>query len=203
MKAVAMTIMAVLFAASTVDAGFNLRRSAPQTQIISSSRPFKVYETTEEQSLDYALQGARGFYQGFNKGLYKIDKLNDACLSADAEEKMVTLFGMIVNNKLDMNKMMTLVADVMTITSSLQACQQSTLSDVGNFCFQNGENRCTPDKIGENVQKNLFVIMAKFTDISNLVMAGVPKDAEKAYTFGVTLGTDMGSLIRIILGFHA
>ena len=102
-----------------------------------------------------------------------------------------------------MNKMRFLIQDVMTIFNSFQSCQQSTFTDLGNFCFQDGENKCTPDKIADNAQKNLFVIMAKFTDISNLVMSGVPQDSAKAYSFGVSLGTDFGGLLRIILGFHA
>ena len=77
-----------------------------------------------------------------------------------------------------------------------------TISDIGGFCFRNGVNTCTPDKIADNVQKNLFVIMAKFTDISNLVMGGIPKNSEQAFHFGTTLGTNVGSLIRIVLGFH-
>ena len=200
MKTVAITLMAVLFAATTVDAGFNLRRPAPQKSL--SMQAPKVWETKEQNDLDYTLQGARGFYQGFQKGLYKTSKVDDSCLSKDAEEKIVELFGMIMKQKLDMNHMLSLVSDVMIITQSIQSCNMHTISDIGNFCFRDGVNTCTPDKIADNVQKNLFVIMAKFTDISNLAMGGIPKDSEQAFQFGITLGTNVGSLIRIVLGFH-
>ena len=143
--------------------------------------PAKVWETTEQNELDYVLQGARGFYQGFQKGLYKAEKIDDSCLSKEAEEKIVELFGMIIKQKLDMNKMMSLVADVMTITQSISSCNINTFSDIGKFCFHNSENTCTPDKIADNVQKNLFVIMAKVTDISNIVMTGIPKNGTEAF----------------------
>ena len=115
---------------------------------------------------------------------------------------MVELFGMLMSQKLDMNKMMSLVSDFMIISQSVKACNQHTLSDITAHCFKDGVNSCTPDKIAENVQKNLFLIMGKMTDISNAVMGGIPKDAEQAYKFGNNLGNDVGSLIRVMLGFH-
>ncbi len=195
MKAVTVTIMAVLFTAATVEAGFSFKPKL-------STHAARVWETPEQNELDFVLQGARGFYQGFQKGLYKVEKIDDGCLSKEAEEKIVELFGMIINNKLDMNKMMSLVSDFMTIFSSIQSCNVHTFSDIGTFCFHDGTMTCTPDKIADNVQKNLFVIMAKMTDVSNLVMQGIPKNAEEAYSFGQTLGNDVGGLIRIVLGFH-
>ena len=103
---------------------------------------------------------------------------------------------------LDVTKMMSLVGDVMSITGSLSTCNINTVSDISSFCFANGKNICTPDKISENVQKNLFLLMAKFTDISNLMMGGIPKDADAAYSFGRQAGLDVGSLIRVVIGFH-
>ena len=200
MKAVAVTIMAVLFTAATVEAGLSFR--PPTSHKSLSAMPAKVWETTEQAELDYVLQGARGFYQGFQKGLYKAEKVDDSCLSKEAEEKIVQLFGMIIKQKLDMNKMMTLVSDIMTITQSISSCNINTISDIGKYCYHDNQLACTPDKISDNVQKNLFVIMAKVTDISNVVMMGVPKNADDAFQFGQSLGNDVGSLMRIILGFH-
>ena len=166
-----------------------------------SAKP-RVWQTKEQEDLDNILQGGRGFYQGFQMGLYKIESVDDSCLSKEAETKIVELFGMIIKNKLDMNKMMSLVGDFMVISSSIQSCNVHTISDVTSFCLTNGMNTCTPDKIAENVQKNLFLIMGKMTELSQIVMKGIPKQPEEAFTFGKTLGLDTGSLMRIILGFH-
>ena len=66
-------------------------------------------------------------------------------MSKAAEEKIVELFGLVVNMKLDVTKMMSLIGDVMSITGSLSTCNINTLSDLSNFCFANGKNICTPD----------------------------------------------------------
>ena len=168
----------------------------------STTQASRVWQSENQQSVDTYLQGARGFYYGFQQGLYKLDKIEETCLSQAAEEKIVELFGLVVNMTLDISKMMSLVGDVMQITSSLSTCNINTVSDLSTFCFQGGKNICTPDKISENVQKNLFLLMAKFTDISNLMMGGIPKDADGAYQFGRQAGLDIGSLIRVVIGFH-
>ena len=149
MKTVAVTLMAVLFTAATVEAGFSFRKPTPH-KYLTTQAP-KVWETPEQNELDYVLQGGRGFYQGFQKGLYKTEKVDQTCLSEEAEEKVVQLFGMIIKQKLDMNKMMTLVADIMTITQSIQTCNVRSISDLGDFCFHSGVNTCTPDKVADNV----------------------------------------------------
>ena len=162
----------------------------------------RVWQNQNTEIVEESLEGARGFYYGFQQGLYKLDKIEETCLSKQAEQKIVELFDLVVSMKLDVSKMMNLVGDVMTITSSLSTCNINTVSDLSSFCFGNGKNICTPDKISENIQKNLFLLMAKFSDISNLMMGGIPKDAEAAYSFGRQAGLDVGSLIRVIIGFH-
>ncbi len=183
MKAFATTIMAVLFVATV-------------------SANTRVWETKEQEDLDYVLQGGRGFYQGFQMGLYKIEKVDDSCLSKEAETKIIELFGMIINRKLDMNKIMSLVGDFMIISSSIQSCKADAFKDLFTHCMKNGENTCTPDKLVENVQKNLFLIMGKMTDVSTLATKGIPKNSNDAFEFGKTLGKDIGSVMRIVLGFH-
>ena len=168
----------------------------------TTTQASRVWQNENTETVDEYLQGARGFYYGFQQGLYKLDKVDETCLSKQAEEKIVELFDLVVSMKLDVSKMMSLVGDVMTITSSLSTCNINSVSDLSTFCFGTGKNICTPDKIAENVQKNLFLLMAKFTDISNLMMGGIPKDAEAAYAFGRQAGLDVGSLIRVVIGFH-
>jgi len=53
----------------------------------------------------------------------------------------------------------------------------------------------------DNFQKNLLIIMGKMTDISTLVMQGIPKNAEEAFNVGEQAGNDIGSVIRVVLGF--
>ena len=55
----------------------------------------RVYQTQSQETVDEYLQGARGFYQGFEQGLYKVDKVDDKCLNEEAESKIVDLYGML------------------------------------------------------------------------------------------------------------
>ena len=87
----------------------------------------------------------------------------------------------------------------MTITSSLSSCSTKSVTDLFQWCFVEG--KCAPEHIMQNVQKNLLIIMGKFTDISTLVMQGLPKDGEQAYNLGLQAGQDIGYIVRAALGF--
>ena len=160
----------------------------------------RVYQTQSQETVDEYLQGARGFYQGFEQGLYKVDKVDDKCLNEEAESKIVDLYGMLATKQLDVMKLMTVFTDFFSIFTAFTTCNGG-LTDIAAFCLASGTNACTPDKVTANIQKNLFLIMAKFTDISNIMMGGVPKSAEEAYTQGRQAGLDMGSLLRVVIGF--
>ena len=161
----------------------------------------RVYEAESQETVDTYLQGARGFYYGFQQGLYKVDKVDETCLNKDAEQKIIDIFGMLVTKKLDIMKMMNFFTDFMSIFTAISSCNTEAVTDIASFCLSSKVNACTPDKITENIQKNLFLIMAKFTDISNIMMGGLPASADDAYTFGRQAGLDMGSLIRVVIGF--
>ena len=53
MKAFAVTVMAVLFTAATVEAGLSFR--PPTANKILSAKPARVWETEEQNELDFAL----------------------------------------------------------------------------------------------------------------------------------------------------
>ena len=101
-----------------------------------------------------------------------------------------------------MDKIMNIMSDLMTVTASLSSCNLNTITDVAAYCYHDGKNICTAEMIAANLQKNLFLVMAKMTDISQLIIQGVPKDPETAYAFGTQAGMDIGSLVRVMLGFH-
>ena len=88
---------------------------------------------------------------------------------------------MLATKQLDVMKLMSVFTDFFSIFTAFTTCNGG-LTDIAAFCLASGTNACTPDKVTANIQKNLFLIMAKFTDISNIMMGGVPKNAEEAYT---------------------
>jgi len=157
--------------------------------------------TPEEQEMDFVIQGARGFMLGFQQGLYKITKVDESCLNADAEAKILDLFSQVFEGKFDVSKLFALFTDIMSISNSVQSCNVKAVSDLANWCLFDQGNNCTPAKIMDNFQKNLLIIMGKMTDISTLVMQGLPKNAEESFNVGQQAGNDIGSLIRVCLGF--
>lgn len=52
-----------------------------------------------------------------------------------------------------------------------------------------------------NVQKNMFVIMGKFTDLSTLAKAFPAKDSTDLYNQTYQLGDDVGTILRVVMGF--
>ena len=157
--------------------------------------------TPEDKPLDEVVQAARGFFIGFQSGLYKTEEVDSGCLNNEAEAKILELFNAIFGGKFDLNFVMKCATDLMTITSSLSSCSTKAFTDLAEWCFFGGSGHCGPEHIMENVQKNLLVIMGKFTDISTLVMQGLPKDGEQAYNMGLQAGQDLGSVVRTALGF--
>lgn len=157
--------------------------------------------TPEEKPLDEVVQAARGFFIGFQSGLYKTEEVDAGCLNKEAEAKILELFTAVFGGKFDLNFIMKCVTDLMTITSSLSNCSTKAFTDLAEWCFFNGQGNCDPSHVMENVQKNLLIIMGKFTDISTLVMQGLPKDGEQAYNMGLQAGQDLGSVVRTALGF--
>ena len=157
--------------------------------------------TPEESNLDEVVQAARGFFFGFQSGLYKTTQIDENCLNKEAEGKVIELFDAVFQGRFDLGFIMSLVTDFMTITSSLQSCSTQAITDLASFCFFTSATSCTPGAIIQNAQSNLLIIMSKMTDLSTIVMQGIPKDAEQAYNMGTQAGQDIGSLIRVIIGF--
>ena len=155
----------------------------------------------EEKPVDEVVQAARGFFIGFQSGLYKTEEVDSGCLNKEAEAKILELFEAVFGGKFDLGFVMKCVTDIMTITSSLSSCSTKSFTDLVEWCFMDHSVNCAPETIMQNVQKNLLVIMGKFTDISTLVMQGLPKDGEQAYNLGLQAGQDIGYVVRAALGF--
>ena len=173
---------------------------------IASALPRFVRQETpipsEEIVLDEVVQAARGFFQGFQGGLYKTDKVEEGCLNKEAEAKIIELFEAVFSGKMDLTFVMRVVTDFITISSNLEQCSMKSFTDLASFCFFNKDGtKCAPNKLMENVQKNLLLILAKLTDISTLVFQGIPKDNEAAFAMGQQAGGDIGNLVRIVLDF--
>jgi len=155
----------------------------------------------EDVLVDEVVQAARGFFTGFQAGLYKTDSVDPNCLNKDAEMKIIEIFDAVFQGKLDLSFIMRLVTDLMSISSSLQSCGTKPFTDLANFCLFDPAQNCAPGKVLDNVQRNMLLLLSKLTDISTLVMEGIPKDAAMAFEMGQQAGKDVGGLLRMIINF--
>ena len=136
--------------------------------------------TPQEHVVDEMVQGARGFFMGFQSGLYKTEKVDENCLNPEAEAKILELFDKVFKGEIDIAFMLRVVTDLMTITASIESCSTKAVTDLASYCFFDTGKNCELTKLIENIQKNLLIIMGKLTDISTLVLQGLPKDGEQA-----------------------
>ena len=158
--------------------------------------------TPEEIQMEALIQGSKGFFQGFSQGLYRTQDINDDCLNKQAEDKIIELFDVIFYGPLDLSVLFSIITDFVTITSSMQNCGSKPVQDLFNHCLFKGGDGCSLTTIIANAQKNLFVIMGEFTDLSTLVLQGLPKNPEEAYNTAKQAGLDIGKMIRVLIGFN-
>lgn len=97
---------------------------------------------------------------------------------------------------------MSLLADGMDVLGNLKKCSVGNFAAFTEFCFESEEDNCAPEKIMANVQKNMFVLMGKLTDLSELVQNFPPKTQEDAYKMTYTVGDDLGTLIRVLVNYN-
>ncbi len=153
--------------------------------------------------VDEVIQGLRGFFMGFQQSLYKADtKVDQNCLNADSEAKIMELFESVFEKQFSFNTVVQVVTDFMKIFGAVESCVNKPIEDIAQFCFLDSADNCSFDKLFANIQKNLLMIIGKATDIGTVFLQGLPKDPQEAYNLGQTIGTNIGGLIRILLGFH-
>lgn len=126
----------------------------------------KDQEMKEDTTTFYYLQGLRGFWLGFEHGFLKTKDDTQTCLDDKTSQKLLKIIDAVVG--LQINKLQSLIPDMMTTIHSLSSCNVGDFKKVADYCVEDF-SRCAPNKIMANVQKNMFVVMGKFTDLSTLV----------------------------------
>jgi len=88
----------------------------------------------------------------------------------------------------------------MEISNSLKKCM-TTENTVYAFC-QEDSSRCEPAKVMANVQKNMFVLMSKFTDLKAIVEEFPADTSDDFYEQTYQAGLDVGSIVKISLNYQ-
>lgn len=103
----------------------------------------------------------------------------------------------------DLSQIMAMMTKLWDIANNLRACSfEQTFSDVYNFCTKSSDT-CSTSTIIANVQKNMFVLIGKFSEITE-VLKNFPADtAEALQTQTNTVGSDIGSIFRSLLAYES
>lgn len=145
----------------------------------------------------YYVQGIRGLYNGIEDGLHKTKSQKDICLNDETQQNLIHIIETLINQ--DFSNIKDLLPDAMEIVENLKKCATSK-DTIYSFCMED-MNRCTPMTLQQNVQKNLFVIMSKVTDLQKLVKDFPAADSEELYQQTYQAGTDVGSIVKVVFNY--
>lgn len=193
MKNLTLAVTLLVAFTATIDARYN--SVYPHTTFLKQENKEKI----EEETL-FVVQGLRGLYNGFEHGLFQQKESADTCLDDGTSKKLTTLIDALF--KMNFSNPMSLIANGMDVLGSLKKCSVGSFVAFSKFCFESEEGNCAPEKIMQNLQKNMFVLMGKLTDLSELVQNFPPKTQEDAYKMTYTVGDDVGTVLRVLVNYH-
>ena len=183
---VALTILATLSVSQA-------RKQAPHATFMTAQ------DQKQSDSTMFYMQGVRGVWLGLEHGLFKT-KAGETCLNDATTQKIYNIIYAIENQ--EFGKMTKFIPDILQIYTNVMECK--TLDEIQgyeDFCTD-AEDHCNPSVIFQNLQKNMFLIVGKLTDISSTVSQDFPAaTADEFYTQTYSIGDDIGSTIRAVLAY--
>ncbi len=91
----------------------------------------------------------------------------------------------------------------MEIYTNLNECPIiQEVRDIEDYCAED-TTRCAGSSIIANIQKNMFGIMGKLTDLSSIIQELPSETADEFYTNMYQIGDDFGTVIRQVMGLDA
>ncbi len=95
----------------------------------------------------------------------------------------------------------TMFGQTVQVFSNLKSCAlEQSLTDVYAFCNSNPQ-LCQLQKLFENLTANLFVLMGKFTELNVMIKEFPAADSQDLYNQTYLFGSDLGTLLRVLVGF--
>ena len=114
---------------------------------------------------------------------------------------MVRMFNFYENIS-DLNNPLTLVDKIIQVFTNLQTtCSlETSTKDLYYFCERN-VSQCTPSSFLENMTTNMFLLIGKFTEVSEILNDYPSNNSDILYSQTHTIGSDIGTSLRILSGF--
>ena len=158
----------------------------------------------------YTIDGIKGFYDGYYTSFYKgsLPKSMEECLNEDsikdvvAMEKILmdplSIFTKIIDFNRDMQEFRTFAA----IFENLSKCHfEESAFDIFNMCTRNAGD-CMPQKLLENLTKNMFVLVGKVTSLAETFQGFPAKTGDGFKEQMKELGQDAGTWVRVIFNYR-
>lgn len=166
---------------------------------VTSATPVLTKEFQESPAY-YYIQGAKGLWMGYQQGFYKNTKKDVGnCLNDKVIEDVMDIVDFV--QTMDTTKMFALFGEGMEIFNSLQSCSiQTSFKDVSTFCSSHPQS-CTGASIMDNVTKNMFVLMGKFTEVTTIVQDFPAETPTELYSQTNSLGNIFGTILRLLSGY--
>ena len=142
----------------------------------------KVSTTVSAADPNYYLQGVRGFWVGYQQGFYKNTK-KDAitCLNEQTTDNIVKIVEFF-EGPMDMAQAFVLMTEGMEVFTNIQTCTvEASIEDLVRFCELTPEN-CSSASIMSNVTANMFVLIGKFTEVSEILKNFPAATSDDLYT---------------------
>ena len=165
-------------------------------------------DRTPIETTNYVFNGIRGVHEGFNKAFYKDSELaNDECLNDETINNMITygtilsdpkhMFSRIADAQYDFN----IFADGAQIMENLGKCRfEGPAFDVIHMCAADISS-CSIGSLGENLTKNMFVLVGKITSMAE-TFKGFPKADNAGFREEMMeVGDDIGTFFRVVFNF--
>ena len=167
--------------------------------------------STEDQLKDtiWYIDGLKGYYEGFHKALYKQNgSPSEKCLNDETiknissfQKKMIDPLAALadVSNIQEDFNMFARMAEIM---ENLSICRfEESPIDIMTFCTTDA-TKCTPQKLSENMSKNMFVLIGKMTSMAENLEGFPAKENEKFKDQMHEFGQDAGTFTRVLFNFN-
>lgn len=102
----------------------------------------------------------------------------------------------------DSSKVTKIFSKCMEVFTGIQSCSiEESITDVTTFCSVHPEN-CTSQSLLDNLTKNMFILMGKFTDLTTILQDFPAQTAQSLFQQTSQIGNVVGTVLRIASGFQ-
>jgi hypothetical protein len=166
------------------------------------SKPHERNETEpiSTEQLAYYIQGMRGFWVGFNEGLYnrKTEFVTDLCLSRDVAIQMASL--MADTESQDVFAIVDFFIQINAVIANIEECGvEQAAEDVELYCtiFE-----CGAEKMLEVLTSKAFQLINEVNVLVETANEFPGEEPEDAFAMVADSGKAMGTIIRLLLGIN-